>query len=98
MQNRRQPEIIAGYVASDGSIQRSTAEGVVGGRTAVGQFNLTFPSNFRLHTITVTGGGAVAVCRIDSITERVVSMTWVTPNTLAAVDTNYSFVAVGFQI
>ena len=98
MQTPRQPPIIAGYVSSAGTLINCTADGVMPGRSSAGQYSITFPPGFRLQSFVWTGGGAVVVCRIDTLTDRAVTMTVVASNTLTATDANWTFIAVGAQV
>jgi len=92
MQERRQPEIIAGRVNSDGSI--AAGDGFTVQKTGTGAYQLTFPGNFRFTALTVSvisplgfaisAGGASPTANTYNVSSTPTDMAW-------------SFVAVGVQ-
>ena len=97
MEKRRQPEIIAGVVNSDGSI--AAGDGFTVQKAGTATYVLTFPTSFRLISATGaadTAGSAVSVM----ISARTVnSVTFITriSNTATGADSTFAFTAVGVQ-
>jgi hypothetical protein len=93
MQNRRQPEIIAGRVNADGSI--ASGDGFTVQRSAAGTYNITFAPGFRVISATTGSGSELSYINAwgpNSI--QVISSATVAG---AAADNNISFIAVGVQ-
>jgi hypothetical protein len=93
MRRRRNPEIITGMVAADGTIQRGedfTCTKVGG----LGQYTLLFPSNFRFVAIAFTGhtNNNPTFYYDPSIGYVVIRI----GNTSAVADTAFSFIATGY--
>ena len=95
MQNRRQPEIIAGRVNSDGTI--AAGDGFTVAKGGAGSYTVTFAPGFRLITATASsGGGSAASVQCLGWTGN--SFTPAPITTAAAfVDAPFSFTAVGVQ-
>lgn len=98
MQERRQPEIIGGYIASDGSIARGDGFSCVKAGTGLYDVTITAPG-FRLVAVTgfVVNGGHLACGGGTVPGERTFRFNVITSNTAAAVDGGFMFTAVGVQ-
>lgn len=93
MRERRQPEIIAGTVNTDGTIARG--DGFTSTRTGVGTYALTFAPGFRLVGIAFTGTANNSdTFYYDMVTG---ALTIRVSNTAVATDSGFTFVAVGAQ-
>jgi hypothetical protein len=97
MEKRRQPEIIAGIVNADGSINRG--DGFTVRKTGTGAYVVDLPSSFRLLSVTMTsysgGAGVWGTSTIPSATSFSVNV--FTPSTGAQIDGAFGFTAVGVQ-
>ena len=96
MRQRRQPEIIAGRVAADGSIQ--TGDGFSVQKTGAGAYTINLPSGFRTVGFTMSayaGAGAVGgTFSASSVTSYGITTY---NSSFAATDGAFSFIAVGVQ-
>jgi hypothetical protein len=95
MRRRRNPEIIAGRIGGDGSVQ--IGDGFICQRTGVGIYKVILPSGFRILTVTVTPVQA-ANCnfyiQVGSLVDNTFGVVGYTmPSTNA--DIAFSFIAVG---
>jgi hypothetical protein len=93
MEKRRQPEIIAGRVNSDGTIASS-----VPGDSFTGVYTLNFASGFRLIGLTITKVGSDTPFYLGTPTERSCQVTSVSTIGGAGIDIGFCFTASGLQI
>ena len=91
MRRRRNPEIIAGRVASTGAIV--AGDGFTVARTVAGTYNVTLLGDFRLLAATATGAFGTGVDSYSSNGFRV--QTYGTGLTIT--DFAFSFIAVAVQ-
>ena len=96
MQERRQPEIIGGYVGSAGEILRGDGFAVQKTATANYQVTITAPG-FRLVSVTAmtTGGNMVAV--VVNVTQNSFLIVTYVASTGSGADIAFLFTAVGVQ-
>jgi hypothetical protein len=98
MEKRRQPEIIAGRVNSDGSLAMATTDGVVSVRLSTGSYTVTLPAGFRLMAAHPTVNGANGWgMTANAYTERSFNVTTYSSNTATVADTGFAFTAYGVQ-
>lgn len=92
---RRNPEIIAGRIAGDGSVL--AGDGFTSRLISAGLYELAFPSSFRLVGFTATAALNGRACSYQYQAANVTQVShWLT-STFAVESNPWSFVAVGVQ-
>jgi len=96
MQERRQPEIVAGRVNSDGSI--AAGDGFTVQKAGAGSYTVTFPPGFRLISCTANAAGTpnVITAVFDTWTDRSVRVATLNIS-FSPLDGVFTFAAVGVQ-
>jgi hypothetical protein len=99
MEKRRQPEIIAGRVNSDGTIASSVpGDSFTVVKGGAGVYTLNFASGFRLIGLTITKVGSDTPFYLGTPTERSCQVTSVSTIGGAGIDIGFCFTASGLQI
>jgi len=95
MEKRRQPEIIAGRVNSDGTI--AAGDGFTSSRTSAGLYVVTLPAGFRLVTATASPATTSSFTAVISFGSGLFQVSTFATNTAVISDCPFAFTAVGVQ-
>lgn len=97
MRQRRQPEIIAGRVAADGTLSSCTDDRTHTSKSATGIWVIYFPDSFRVVSVSVNCNQANNYVMSASLGSGLVQVDAFASTTAARTDVPFTFTAVGVQ-